>query len=310
MSLDSSDSESRLQVLQQIRVLATALENRDIGRSNAEYQRFVDAIAEACEAFDAPIVGPFELADQFQGEGDWRAAAQIYEQLLANSHCDPIAAFRSNSYLGWIRFQLGRHSDALRHLTAAIGSPVAEGLIPQHRSFLMVTQALNYLEMGSVSQARAVLDRVQSSSESWAADQKPTTHRAWAIIYLLEDNLDAAQSQLDAAFESLLPLADVPWAAGVHADLADCWTVRARLDAARGDLHGSLRAWQEAYRLCEKIAATEHSLFLGNVMQFYKVVSGLSDTYAQLGNTAAAAKARSRGDHLLEQIGMSEEPQN
>lgn len=173
MSLDSRDCESRLRVLQQIRVLATALEDRDIGRANTAYQRFVDAIADACEAFDAPIVGPFELADQFQEEGDWRAAAEIYEQLLTDSHCDSIAAFRSNSCLGWIAFQLGRHSDVLRHFTAAIGSPVAEGLIPQHRSSLMVSQALAYLEMGSVSQARAVLDRVQSSSEGGGG--RPTT---------------------------------------------------------------------------------------------------------------------------------------
>ncbi len=251
-------------------------------------------------------------AGECEENAAWDAAESTYFEILSLPDIEPSTEYMARGKLACLYRLLHRDSDALDQTRLATAA-ARRADIPIVLSMALRGEARCLIRCGQIDDARQALAEALSLFDNgkMCFDDMHGQSRA-AILTLraecaLHDGaIRDAEGDLEQAFDLLRPLAGIEIAAGVHSDLANWWSITAKLRSASDHGDGAIAAWREALRISKHVASLPQVETPYTKMLIADALDGLADALLACDRSDDAAAAIDERMDILRCIGLPE----
>jgi hypothetical protein len=266
--------------------------------------KFLADVVEWGDQNTSPDLRLTTAARHCEDKGDWVGAESAFLQIFSLPNLEEYKVAKAHSDLAALYSILNRRSEALHHAqlaTAAVRSDVPAILAMQLRyeAKCLIRSDLIDLAEAALNEALLVI-----------GDEKMFNQMRASIMILQADcrlhfgHYAESECLLKAAFDLLEPLSHMEIAAGVHADVANWWSTRARLCSKQDDCDGAVTAWEKAVQTAKHVASLPHAESIYARIKVAEMLNGLANSLEACDCAEDAAVARAERRTILEAIGI------
>ena len=250
-----------------------------------------------------------DVAREHENAAHWEQAEAAYRQFLAlaKTETNPAYAYRGHIDLSDLYRIRGKLDCALEEAKVAVEAARKTGI----ESLLinaLIALTRCYLMKDDIASAATV---AEEAVQLTPADKRYYLHRARALLMrarcrIEQHQVSEVQSDLDVAWELLMPKAGALFFAGVQGSLAQWWEVTARIRTESKDADGAAEAMGRAVELWQavsglpQLAGPHKNFWLADVLRRY------SAALSAAGRVEAATKVFEESCAIREQIGIGD----
>lgn len=235
----------------------------DGGKGDAEiaFHELAALLNERQQSGAAAQPDSFEDAALREEAGDWNDAERIYRALLRPTIAIPALECRVHSCLSTMCLFLHREGEALHHAEAALLAAGRASLATGHLAMLLLHKAQILIKMRRTEEAHLVIDQLFCAvgEQSLYEQSRSRATVLRAECYLHHGRLSDAKGALASVFSVLDRMSRTPFAAGALLDLAEWWSVTAKLRAMGEGEDASLPAWHQTVETLRAMLSMPHA---------------------------------------------------
>jgi tetratricopeptide (TPR) repeat protein len=284
------------------------LEAVEAGDADSVEAAALDIFALAGEYFEENPSAALEAicaASDCEERGDWVGAERLYREVLSASGIEPMTECQAHSYLAALYRLQNRATDAsAEYLRAVEAARRAETPILVATALVDLALSLILEERYQPAETHLVEVLGLTAEDEAYGQVRARALLARAACALHRGNREAAEFDLECAFDLLLPMAEFEIAAGVQRELARYWSLTAMLHDARDNYKGAVDAWQRAVALTRHVASLPHCASVYARVAVANSLDGLAKALAKAGRADEAARANKERAGILEDAGL------
>jgi tetratricopeptide (TPR) repeat protein len=299
----SANARDNVELHRQLEVFRDCVDEGEYQAAGSSLEAILELVTEQAGTMDAAL-GPFEIADILLDQGDWGGVEAIYVQLLADPTADQTVVFRAHSYLAWLYKVLERHTEALCHTQAAIAAMSGIDLPVAHQVSLKLQESELYLDLEMPDEAASIITSVVPLREQMSEHLWANVLIVNARYHVVIGQHNEAERDLTEAYGILSRMSCMPFAGGVHFDLATYWAVAAGLRNAVGDSGKAIEAWEQAVACCRRVLSFPHTQGAMNTLSLARMLARLSLAYASAGENSRARRMLQESDALSKEVNI------
>jgi hypothetical protein len=245
-------------------------------------------------------------ADRCEDAGDWQGAEAAYQQVLDRAILSGTEAgqYKALSDLSYLHRLLDNDIKAneLAHAAASAARKAGPSML---LSMACEEQATCALRFGHVADANVAADEALRSVGSGTLHD---LRRGRCLVLrarcrTASGDLCSAEGDLDTAWQYLEPWSKSEIAAGAQSALANWWSTKARIEAARGG-SSAPESWGQAVKHRRKVAAMPQVMGVYTQNALAETLWAYGEALHSAGRTSQADQVSAEAEAIRKQIGL------